>query len=164
MTPTQRALTFGSYWLIGLGVLAVLLSPYGLTWETDPDTPADLLSSHPDFGGELNGWGLYSTIAVIIPAFGILTAVAVSRPANATRASLRVALVAQAVGISLAIVAGWATLMATKITFYMLPPPSVLPEAVFAFLLWSMYAAVGFVVAGAVRVDPGLPAAAAKRP
>ncbi|MDQ4112495.1 MAG: hypothetical protein M3306_15565 [Actinomycetota bacterium] len=144
MTPTRRALTFGSYWIVGLVAFAVLLAPYELTWRANADIPAVLTTTAPGAGPDSLGWVVYALVTIAIPLIG---GCVVATPFSNAPTSIRTQLVTYAGGAAVSICAGWVTLIASSLTFSAIPPRTTLADATYAFLVWTAYAAVALAVA-----------------
>lgn len=148
MTPTRRALTFGSYWIIGVVTFAVLLAPYELTWRANADIPAVLTTTAPDAGSDSLGWVVYALVTVAIPLIGgAIGGRVVATPFSDAPTSVRTQLATYAAGAIVSICAGWVTLIASSLTLSAIPPRTTLADATYAFLVWTAYAAVAIAVA-----------------
>ncbi|MER7608749.1 hypothetical protein [Nocardioides sp. NPDC127503] len=147
MTPTRRALTFGSYWIIGVVAFAVLLAPYELTWRAHADIPA-VLTTAPGAGSDSLGWVVYALVTIAIPLIGgTIGGRVVAAPFSDAPTSVRTQLAAYAGGAIVSICAGWVTLIASALTFSAIPPRTTLADATYAFIVWTAYAAVALAVA-----------------
>ena len=160
VTPTQRAFTFASYWIIGVVVFAVLLAPYELTWRAHADLPATLTTA-PGAGSESLGWVVYAVVTVAIPLIGgTIGGRVVATLSSGAPNSARTQLAAYAGGATVSICAGWVTLIASTLTFSAIPPATTLADATYAFLVWTAYSAVALAVArSAARRNARLAAA-----
>ncbi|GGU43187.1 hypothetical protein [Nocardioides albus] len=158
MTPTQRVITFGSYWILGLVAFALLLAPYDLTWAPHTDIPVDVFAGRPDFaGGRLPVAALYTVVPFMISVIGgALTGTALARLTGAAPTLSR-HLVAQVAGLCLSILVGSATLMMSTLSFAAVPTPTSLTDATYAVLVWTGYVFIGFAIARAVPVTEPAP-------
>jgi hypothetical protein len=148
MTPTWRALTFGSYWIIGVVAFAVLLAPYELTWRANADIPAVLTTTAPGAGSDSVGWVVHALVTVAIPLIGgAIGGRVVSTLSSDAPTSVRTRLPTYAGGAIVSICAGWVTLIASALTFSAIPPRTTLADATYAFLVWTAYAAVALAAA-----------------
>jgi hypothetical protein len=151
MSPTQRAAALGSFWAIGIGALAALLTPCEPTGHANSIFPMILIGPLVDTGWSLPVWSIGALITIAVPAIGgSVCGAAVASQASPEPDTPIVYHLGYDVAAIVSIVVGWCALILSKFTIFG-PVPTTRMDATYAFLVWTLYVAVAYTVTRLIR-------------